>query len=349
MNLHDRLHAAVPEPPDLPDRAARAESLARQRIRHQRTTMAGLAAIAVVLVVLIPQLVDRSPDHSTGRPVGSPDTTPTATVDTPTTSTDEIECVPAKDAHHVDPSEGTAVWLRFCASPGTQTQWAQVPPDALTSNLGFVNGWTLGFQHSCPFALSQEFRIQVGYADGSTAQIRGRTDSCQAGTGVTTATKASGSQIYADAMSAFGRAYAADFDEVPTPAPSRCPNSLGLPGETDIDGPSTSLDVGMAMPLTATSGLLCFWHGSARPPGHATLGLEQAETLRIQMHAVPPGVARCRLGPKVPSFTVILQDKTGTRRTFSVDAANCGAVDSEFKNGPHGIVNPSQILPQPTR
>jgi hypothetical protein len=144
-------------------------------------------------------------------------------------------------------------------------------------------------------------------------------------------TKGSGDELFAVVLAAYGAQYDARFDPVDDPDQLTCPTDLLDPGETDHNGPSgTMAPNDITMPLTPTRGLLC------TSSGEVPLDADAAERVRVAIQSIPGGdVSDCG-GSDDPSYAVVLEDKTGTRRTISVDGSHCNTIRSDFRGGISG-------------
>jgi hypothetical protein len=124
---------------------------------------------------------------------------------------------------------------------------------------------------------SRTYRVQVGYADGQVAEIKGATDHGCVGTIGGSHTPVRGPEglgVYGAVISAFGQQYADSYDPAAPEAPLVCPVDPREPDSVDVDGSSAALDTGwhlgkrssMVMPLAAVRGLVCTWpHGESEP------------------------------------------------------------------------------------
>lgn len=259
-------------------------------------------------------------------------------------------CLDAADATRDDVG-GTAVWARFCPGQERYTAPAEVPSDALTTHLALLDGlelrdarvasagWPCGEESP-----SRTYELQIGYADGRVATIAGHADPECAGTlGGGAVRGPDGLGVYGLAMTAFGRQHADAFEDATSTEPLACPADPGDPDSVSVDGPSAALDTGyllgerspMVMPLTAVRGIVCTWPAgvaAGRPEVRQLTG-EEAERVRIGLHAIAGGTADCAAGPG-PVSTAVVEDRTGTRRAVTVDEPDCSVVRSDL--GPNG-------------
>lgn len=262
------------------------------------------------------------------------------------------ECIDAAGATRAS-VDGTPVWARFCPGPEGRTAPAEVPSDALTSHLELVSDLVDLDDDSGPARKQcgfwgRTYRVQIGYSDGRVASIEGHTDPACVGRlatgGLVRGPESLG--VYGAFMTAFGRQYADGFDHTSTSTPLQCPLDPRKPDSVDVDGPSASLDTGfhlghrdpMVMPLTAVRGIVCTWQYEARgePPDIRDLTPEQAERVRIGMHAIAGGTVDCGESPR-PTYTAVVEDQTGTRRAVTVVDSFCSTVTRSDGGGGLGF------------
>jgi hypothetical protein len=81
------------------------------------------------------------------------------------------------------------------------------------------------------------------------------------------------------------------------------------------------------MPLPAVRGIVCTWQfgAEAAPPEVRNLSAEEAERVRIGLHAIAGGVVDCSGSPK-PTYTAVVEDQTGTRRAVTILDSECSTV-----------------------
>lgn len=171
--LRERLVDAVPEPPQVPDRARRAAARARRR----RTTAAASVEVAAILAVVGVGVTLLG---------GGDDSAPPASDPTPTTDSSPVPvCPPAPRAGTNEPPDtpdpsaslsvpGGATSARLCQGIGSPFQ---VPDDALVRGADELVRTVNGLDqlpepvYDCDPETTDEvrfgFRIAFGYADGS--------------------------------------------------------------------------------------------------------------------------------------------------------------------------------------
>jgi len=331
------LHDAVPDQQARRNRAASAELLGR-RLRRRRRGQAALAAAAVVAgVALLPTAIGhlRASDSPTD-PATSPGS-PTAPTSAPPSTDDPPECRTGTLATHSDLASGTPEFLQFCDPTGHWNGVVRPPREPLTEGLPeLLNGWTAEELHECMLdPVSDQYRFQVVYSDGTYAQVIGATGGCQPVLNADQTTNGTGDELFAEVMAAYGAQYDARFDAVDDSEELTCPSDLLEPGETDRDGPSGSIAPnGITMPLTPTRGLLCSDSGTGS--GEVPLDADAAERVRVALQSIPGGDVEACSGGDDPSYAVVLEDRTGTRRTVSVDGSACNTIRSDFRGGIDG-------------
>ena len=258
------------------------------------------------------------------------------------------ECLDAADATRRS-VEGTPVWARFCPGRGGHTLPAEVPSDALTTHLELLDGLreleSDGAEpgERCGEAGSgRTYEVQIGYAGGRVVTLVGSTDpACPGrlrGGGLVGGPDALG--VYGLLMTAFGRQYADGFADSPGEVPFACPDDPRNPDSVDRDGASASLDTGyvlgvrspMVLPLTAVRGIVCTWPWGVEEPGIRELTAEEAERVRIGLHAIYGGMVDCQESPG-PTHTAVVEDRTGTRRAVTVLDSNCSTVVRSDRDG----------------
>jgi hypothetical protein len=252
-------------------------------------------------------------------------------------------CVAEADAPVEALEEQEARWVRFCplADEGA-TQRLRHPQGVVVGDLAASVGASLWqTQLDRPACAPGDpptarpaglFRIEVGLADGSVAEIPGDTGCSTRDLALFTQLETT---LLMDAAGAAGPATAAT-------APVSCPRRLTT-GRTNRDGPSAALLAESAddprrstvplLPLPATTVDVCAYTGRGRrfvlvdqwqagPP--VSESVRAAATLDV----VRGAVADCDLDPGRPSYVVVLSDQTGTARTLAVDGAACGTVSA---------------------
>ncbi|WP_244931559.1 hypothetical protein [Nocardioides sp. W7] len=243
-----------------------------------------------------------------------------------------------------DSIEGTPVWARFCPGPEGRTALAEVPSDALVTHLDLL----AGLHHlsapanpavaRCDGSMGRTYRVQLGYADGRVATVGGHTDPACAGQLAGDGALVGGPEtlgVYGAVMTAFGRQYADESVDAPSGVPLVCPEDPREPDSVDLDGASASLDTGyvlgqrrpMIMPLPAVRGIVCTWPFGTEDdePEVRVLTGEEAERVRIGLHAIAGGTVDCEPGPE-PTHTAVVEDRTGTRRAVTILESECSTV-----------------------
>lgn len=266
-----------------------------------------------------------------------------ATATGPSTGSAPDACIDTADATR-ESIRGTAAWARFCPGPDGLTAPAEVPSDALTTHLDLLAGLVelgeddMRQQPRCGRSWGRTYRVQIGYADGRVATLAGGTDPGCAGRMPGSGALVGGPDalgVYGLLMTAFGRQYAEEYERSASDRPLVCPENPRRPDSIDVDGPSASLNTGyllgqrtpMTMALPAERGIVCTWPVGAedRAPEVRDLGGEEAERVRIGLHAVAGGMVDCAGSPE-PTYTAVVEDRTGTRRAVTVVDSECSTV-----------------------
>ncbi|WP_183092633.1 hypothetical protein [Nocardioides stalactiti] len=248
------------------------------------------------------------------------------------------DCVAAQEADRGDLA-GEPTWVRFCPGPDGLTAPAEVPSDALTTHLDLLSGLTAAVGDpglDCRRGFSRTYRLQIGYDDGEVAQVSGPTGPTCLGTLRGAGWSVGGPDrlgVYGVVMAAYGRQYADGFDASAPGDPMTCPEDPQRPDSVDRDGASTALETGyrygrpdpMVMPLTAVRGILCTWSFGAAEPVVRDLSAEEAERVRIGMHAIYGAMVDCGMS-RGPTHTAVVEDETGTRRAVTIVESQCSTV-----------------------
>ena len=315
--LERALRAAVPPAPSTRGRALGAELRGRQLRRRRRgVALAAMVLTTIGAVIVAPSLTHRfnsSPTSPTVPPVG--------------------QCDGHGRATHSNLTVGDPLVLTMCSRKPGVTWYGAItaPRDPLTTGLHeLLAPWKPAKLRACRTdPLANRFIFQVTYADKSVARVTGATGECQPHVNGRLSTTGTGKQLLTDIMAAYGEQYGAQFDTIPKRSDElTCPQDPLKPGQTDVDGDSAILpDTGIVMPLLPTRGLLCATEGAV------PLDASKAAAIRVALQSVPGGPFECDLGNE-PTYTVVLEDKTGTRRTVTSDGHRCGAIVTEF---PHGV------------
>ena len=312
-DLTQRLKDGVPTPPDPTDLsliATRAAAVGRRRRAQRR--LGSVAAVALLAVggVLLPRvLADEPPDVA---------------------ERSEPQCVASADAPLEEIATQEATWVRFCdlADPGA-AQRARFPRGAVTGGLAtaVVQGWSDWVLDSdcgkeTPPVPSRLFRIQVGLADGSVAEIEGDTGCTD------------GHLLFIQMETPLILGIGTRRDEVVQPREVTCPEVFGTTetswgGDDKLfrdDAEDPSLSSAPFLPGQVSASDVCAYKGS----GDRRTLVDQWQVdpiVNIRSDAATgyeDGVADCDTRPDATSYLVVLQDFTGTARTFTLDMTACG-------------------------
>lgn len=292
-----------------------------------------MRALVAVVCGCVLVLATACADDVSAPPAGSAPTTTHAAAAAP------ADCLPSAAADRGSIG-GTPQWVRFCPGRDGRTTPAEVPSDALTTHLDLLADLTEttadpSSRATCRATFGRTYRLQVGYPGGRVTQISGRTDPGCIGTMAGSDARVRGPAdlgVYGVVMSAFGQQYADAFDPVLPEAPLVCPSDSD-PARVDVDGPSAALDTGwhlgerapMAMPLAAVRGLVCTWPYGESEPTARDLTVEEAERVRIGLHAIANGMVDCAGTPE-PTSMAVVEDRTGTRRAVTIIDSECATV-----------------------
>lgn len=324
-DLSERLRAAVPEAPDLHDLATRAKAQGRRR----RTVSRSLGAAAVAAVVAAAIVVPTALRGGDSKPAPAP------------TPGEVPQCVDQSDVDTDDLLSGTATWVRFCARDDGQTGIARFPEGAVTGELAarmVANfGEVLDDDSECLGETNRSYRIQVGFEDGTVAQRDDSTGTC------------GGELLYMRLESAIVSELMQRYTSADTGPPGACPErfSHGLAAADSADGASAELLVGSdripalstrpILALHARAMLVCRYLGSGDRTldDHWTSANPAADSVRVSaLLDYTDGVADCAYDDTRPSYLVVLEDKTGTARSFTIDGAECNAMSAAIGTPP---------------
>jgi hypothetical protein len=283
---------------------------------------------------------DEPASTSSTQPGSSTESAPEACIDTAEATRESIE--------------GSPAWARFCPGPEGRTAPAEISSDALTTHLELLAGLVELEEVDTPAdarcgSWGRTYRVQIGFTDGQVASIDGHTDPDCVGQLAVNGLLVDGPDalgVYGLFMAAFGQQYADDFDNSASDPPLACPQDPRKPDSVDIDGPSASLNTGyhlgqpqpMTMPLTAVRGILCTWPFGAEDaaPEVRDLTPKEAERVRIGLHAIAGGVVDCGGTPE-PTYTAVVEDRTGTRRAVTIIDSECSTVIRSDEGGGIGF------------
>ena len=301
-----------------------------------------LAALAVGLVVLVGAVSHLSAD------------------DGAEAASRSQECVARATAPTEEIGQQAATWVRFCplAEEGAPMR-ARHPGGVVTGDLAVAAAETLWQTQegrrvcevdtgSTP-GPARRFRIEVGIADGRIAELRGDT-------GCSTRDIAIFSQLETTLlMDAAGRARS----DVPL-TPVRCPRRLTT-RTTNADGESADQLVDDTehpwqstvplLPMPAVAIDVCAYSGAGERRelvDQWRSGPPTSDAVRAQATlGYRDGMTDCEPQPDATSYVVVMQDFTGTARTFTLDAAACGAMSAAIGTPPVdtylGLASPALV------
>jgi len=255
-----------------------------------------IRAVALLVALALPTLIGCEDD--------SPPPVPEA----------DSACVAAADLDHADLTQGEAVWMRFCP---VRRNAALVPDDVLTDGAQAVaEDWDVrrfGHQFGCGVILGTvDYRLQIGYADGTVAQIVGDTgcdNRSNAGQ------KVWDGPVLEPVLRAMGSQRGLGAGAVSDLA---CPADRHDPVNVDgIDPPAAN---GPLLERQAAMGILCTY-----PPRRtklSTLDATEAEEVRLALaESFLPPDSRIRThmsGPAPDPLLVGLIDNVGNVRWFGI-------------------------------
>ncbi len=227
--------------------------------------------------------------------------------------------------------DGEVEWVSFCPPPEGNAGWVLAPDTALSgeSAADLVASWRDDDLTTDCTRTPRSFEIQIGWADGTIGRLGASTDRMvlEPDAGCAPATVAVG------LVTALGAERDASYAaSEPRPWPG-CPDRLDLTG-LSADGASAP-DLGThderptsRQPIllaTAARALVCAYAGKEpRFERSWELSGSDAEEVRATLQAaVRPGEADCGITAR-PSYVVVLEDLTGTRRAASINGPTCG-------------------------
>jgi hypothetical protein len=309
-DLSQRLKDGVPTPPDATDLSGiAARSVADGRRRRTRRRFASVAAVVVLAAggVALPRVLDDSPPDVAER--------------------SEPQCVATPDAPVAEVATQEATWVRFCDLPADEPgARARFPRGAVTGGVAalLVESWSEGLvDGTChpetPPVPSRRFRIQIGLSDGGVTQVD--TDiACD---------RLLFWQLETPLQGASRR------DEYVEPQVPTCPATLttmatnrdGAQADLlrdDADDPSLSTVPLLPGPSIVTD--VCAYQGQGEDRTLVDQWRSQSASNAVSYATTgyADGEADCRPRPGATSYLVVMQDATGTARTFTLDMAACG-------------------------
>lgn len=313
-DLSQRMKDAVPTPPDLTDLSSIAtRSAADGRRRRTQRRFASVAAVAVLAVggVVLPRVLDDGPPDVTGR--------------------SEPQCVASPDAPLEAIKTQEATWFRFCPLPDDDPgPRLRVPPGAVVGGVApfVVQGWTdwvidRGCGPETPPVPRRHFRIQIGLGGGVT-EIVGDT-AC-----------VDDHLLYLQARTPLRLARRTRRDEVVEPRSVACPDVFGTTAtswdgaDADLlrdDASDPSLSTVPLMPGQSSAVDVCAYTGQGDDrtltDQWRSQSLSTSDIEATAMTGYRDGEADCETQPDATSYLVVMQDLTGTARSFTLDTTAC--------------------------
>ncbi|GAA1913499.1 hypothetical protein [Nocardioides hwasunensis] len=309
-DLSQRLKDAVPTPPDPTDLSGiAARSAVDGRRRRTQRRLASVAAVVVLAVggVVLPRVLSDGPPDVAERSV--PD------------------CVASPDAPIDAIRTRPASWVRFCELPtdvpGDRLRVPRgVVPEAIAAVM--VDSWADWMpEQACgaetPPAPSRVFRIQIGLADGTVAEFDGDTGCIEHHLVFM--------QLPATMQGGVRR------DDTVDPRGTPCPTAFDTTAATwdgsdaallrdDVDG--MSLATAPLLPGSSAAMDVCAFTGEDRTLVDQWRADLHTDVVSAVATGYRDGAADCPLDPEATSYLVVLQDFTGTARSFTIDMTACG-------------------------
>ncbi|MDN4173288.1 hypothetical protein QWY28_10070 [Nocardioides sp. SOB77] len=283
--------------------------------------VAVVAAVAVA-VPLAPRWVESS--------------RPEAVLADPGTVEVSTECRSRADGglDHADFLLGEAAWVRFCVVGGSYPRpigSALVPETVLAEGAAsLVRGWqrTEGRGGPCrPTPSATKFAVQVGFDDGTVAEVYGETSACAAYTRPAPGSRVvAGGQVYRELMTALAlEATGTDPTGSVTPGTLACPAAPPPIPSSTTRRPVTG--------LTATGvaeALVCRYDYPGAEPAATTLRATEAERVRVlALGAFDPSPPACTPDPGAAAYVVLLAGRDGAAYDLGLAGDECDAVGLE--------------------
>lgn len=324
----DRALAARPrrDVPRTPDLAGLLAEATRRARRGRRARVAGALAVAATVAVAVP-LAPRWVEGS--RPVAAVGEAPTGSVVEVSTG-----CRTRADGEldHPDFLLGEAAWARFCVVGGSYPRpiGSALVPDALLTDgaATLVRGWqrAAGSDEPCrPTPSATKLAVQVGFEDGTVAEVYGETSACAAYTRpAPSARVVPGGQVYRELMTALAAQESPAGASGSTTAPS-CPAAAPEAAGPVTDGPATGLTA-----TAAAAAVLCTYDpadGLGAAPRSTALRATDAERVRVlALGAFDPMPGACTPDPAAPAHAVVVAGRDGATYEIGLDRGACDAV-----------------------
>ncbi|MDN4160935.1 hypothetical protein [Nocardioides abyssi] len=289
----------------------------------RRARVAGAVAVVVaaaVVVPLAPRWVDASRPETR---LAAPEVVEVST-----------ECRSRADGgiDHTDFLLGEAAWVRFCvvgASYPRRIGSALVPDAVLAEGAAsLVRAWqrTDGRAGPCrPTPSATKFAVQVGFDDGTVAEVFGETSECPAYTRPAPATRVvAGGRVYRDLMTALALDAGSGEDSGPDSevgSEPSCPAAAPAFPEAVTRDPTTGLTgTGVA------TAVVCRYDAPGLAPVATALRPSEAERVRVlALGAFDPTPPSCTPDPGAPAYVAVLVGRDASTYEVGLDAAACAA------------------------
>lgn len=286
-------------------------------VRRARVAAAGAVVVTAAIVVpLAPRWVEAS------RP--GPDLSPPEVVEVSTECRSRAE----GELDHPDFLLGDAAWARFCVVGGSYPLkiGSALVPDAVLAEgaASLVRGWqrTDGQGGPCrPTLSATKFAVQVGFDDGTVAEVFGETSECPAYTRPGSAVRVvAGGRVFRDLMTAL--ALEAGAADAPSTVEPGCPDSPpDLPAGITRRPTTDLVGTGVA------AAVVCRYDGPGARPVAAPLRPSDAERVRVlALGAFDPTPPRCTPDPGAAAYLARLVGRDGTTYDVGLAGAECDAV-----------------------
>ncbi|MBC9732545.1 hypothetical protein [Nocardioides marmotae] len=291
----------------------------------RRARVAGAVAVVAALAVavpLAPRWVEASRPEA---PLAAPGTVEVST-----------ECRTRADGglDHPDFLLGDASWARFCVVGGSYPRpiGSALVPDTVLSDgaAALVGGWqrSEGPVGPCrPTPSATKFAVQVGFDDGTVAEVYGETSECAAYTRPGPGTRVvPGGRVFRELMTALaleesGGSGGAGGSVAPAPSPT-CPAAPPALPSAITRRPATGLAA-----TGVAEAVVCRYDRPGADPVGTPLRPTEAERVRLlALGAFDPTPPACTPDPGAASYVVLLAGHDGATYDLGLAGGDCDAV-----------------------